>query len=76
VSSILISLLVCAYHLAYDSLKIMADGKVTLDDLKEVVRLAKLLESPVFVYHRVQTIEHTKHPFLLKSLYAVLMILP
>mmetsp|Transcript_8631 Transcript_8631/g.16904 ORF Transcript_8631/g.16904 Transcript_8631/m.16904 type:complete len:102 (+) Transcript_8631:1776-2081(+) len=44
--------------------------------LVQFSKLVHLLESPVFAHLRMQTIEHAKHPFLLKALYSILMILP
>jgi len=38
--------------------------------------LVQLLESPVFLYLRLQLLEPEKYPFLFKSLYGLLMLLP
>ena len=49
--------------------------------LQQLARLVQLIDSPVFVRKfyvdlRIQMLEHHRHPFLLKSLYAILMVLP
>lgn len=55
--------------------------KIDAELLQQLSRLVQLIDSPVFVRNfytdlRIQMLEHHKHPFLLKSLYAILMVLP
>lgn len=38
--------------------------------------MVQLLESPVFTELRLQLLEPQQHPYLLKALYGILMLLP
>jgi len=49
---------------------------MTVNFLLEIDKLVQLLESPIFTYLRLQLLEPEKYPFLFKSLYGLLMILP
>ena len=44
--------------------------------LVQIDKLVTLLESPVFTHLRLQLLEPTRYPHLLKSLYGLLMLLP
>eukprot|EP00757_Euglenozoa_sp_SAG-D1_P010114 gene10114-434_t len=50
--------------------------EATLHFLVQVDKLINLLESPVFTYIRLSLLEPAQHPFLIKMLYGILMILP
>ncbi len=39
-------------------------------------KLVQIMESPVFSFLRLQLLEPDKHPYLFKSLYGILMLLP
>ncbi|PIK58698.1 hypothetical protein BSL78_04381 [Apostichopus japonicus] len=52
------------------------DLEVTLDFLTEVDKLVQLIESPIFTYLRLQLLEGDQNPYLVKSLYGILMLLP
>jgi vacuole morphology and inheritance protein 14 len=54
----------------------LADLEVTVGFLMQLDKLVQLIESPIFIHTRLQLLEPQRHPFLLKSLYAVLMMLP
>eukprot|EP01125_Pyxidicula_operculata_P004646 TRINITY_DN1747_c0_g1_i1.p1 TRINITY_DN1747_c0_g1~~TRINITY_DN1747_c0_g1_i1.p1 ORF type:complete len:1009 (+),score=224.85 TRINITY_DN1747_c0_g1_i1:1091-4117(+) len=53
-----------------------ADFEMTVNTLIEIDKLVQLLESPIFMYLRLQLLEPEKYPFLFKSLYGLLMLLP
>lgn len=76
VSCIGLCLLAQAYDLAYDMLLILSRAKVTVEMLSQLTRLVQVLETSVFVSLRVQMLEPHLHPFLLKALYGLLMLLP
>jgi vacuole morphology and inheritance protein 14 len=66
-----------AYQHAADLIPQFADPQlVTVPFLVQVDKLVTLLESPVFIFLRLQLLEPTQHPYLLKSLYGLLMLLP
>jgi len=44
--------------------------------LVEIDKLVQLLESPIFTSLRMQLLEPERYPFLFKSLYGLLMLLP
>jgi len=50
--------------------------EITANFLVQIDTLVQLLESPVFLYLRLQLLEPEKYPFLFKSLYGLLMLLP
>lgn len=50
--------------------------EVTVDFLTEIDKLVQLLESPIFTYLRLQLLEADQNPYLVKSLYGILMLLP
>jgi len=52
------------------------DLEITVNFLVEMDKLVQLLESPIFLYLRLQLLEPERHPFLFKSLYGLLMLLP
>ncbi|KNC71574.1 hypothetical protein SARC_15884, partial [Sphaeroforma arctica JP610] len=50
--------------------------EVSVGLLMEIDRLVKLLESPVFTFLRLHLLEPDGYPYLVKSLYGLLMLLP
>ena len=75
-SSLNLCLLVQAYKLAYDILLLLSKSPITVDIISQLARLVQLLESPIFTHLRMQVLEHAKHPYLLRALYGLLMMLP
>lgn len=69
-------LLAEAYELASALAFELADVDVTVGFLMQVDKLVQLIESPIFVHVRLHLLEPREHPFLLKSLYGLLMLLP
>jgi len=65
-----------AYELAAALVFQFAEIEVTVGFLMQVDKLVQLLESPIFIHLRLQLLEPARHPFLLKSLYGLLMLLP
>lgn len=50
---------------------------VTVELLAEIDKLVQLIESPIFIYLRLQLLDHCEDStFLVKSLYSLLMLLP
>eukprot|EP01111_Echinosteliopsis_oligospora_P017453 TRINITY_DN7564_c0_g1_i1.p1 TRINITY_DN7564_c0_g1~~TRINITY_DN7564_c0_g1_i1.p1 ORF type:complete len:699 (-),score=172.12 TRINITY_DN7564_c0_g1_i1:78-2174(-) len=75
--SLLSLCLLCqAYEHATLLLTSFADLSMSLSLLLELDKLVQLLESPIFVYLRLQLLEPEKYPHLFKALYGILMILP
>jgi len=71
----------CLYAQAYQHaavlIPLLAEPEmVTVPFLVQIDKLVTLLESPVFTHLRLQLLEPSRYPFLLKSLYGVLMLLP
>ncbi|CAG9332147.1 unnamed protein product [Blepharisma stoltei] len=75
-STLILLYLIQGYELAYDLFGILSKCRVTLSLLTQLAKLVKVLDSPLFVHLRIQMLEYQKYPFLLKSLYALLMFLP
>ncbi|OMJ89738.1 hypothetical protein SteCoe_8003 [Stentor coeruleus] len=76
VSALSLTFLVQAYELSYEMLHIVSRSLITSELLTQLARFVQFLNSPAFVYLRLQLLNHYKYPYLLKSLYAILMILP
>lgn len=53
-----------------------ADFEITVNTLMEIDKLVQLLESPIFLHLRLQLLEPEKYPYLFKTLYGLLMLLP
>ncbi|KJE95353.1 HEAT repeat-containing protein [Capsaspora owczarzaki ATCC 30864] len=76
VSTFALCYLAQVYPHACDLIQRFGDLDVTASLLVEVDKLIQLLESPIFTYLRLQLLEPERHPFLVKSLYGLLMLLP
>lgn len=76
VATFSLCLLAQAYELASALCFQLADIDVTVGFLMQVDKLVQLIESPIFVHVRLHLLEPKQHPFLLKSLYGLLMLLP
>ena len=64
------------YELAYSSIQVYGDQELHLYDLVQLDILVQLFESPLFSRMRLQLIEYSKYPYLYRSLYGILMMLP
>lgn len=53
-----------------------ADIEITLPTLIQLDKLINLLEAPVFTFLRLQLLEPAQYPYLYKTLYGLLMLLP
>ncbi|GAA5966035.1 hypothetical protein JCM3765_006545 [Sporobolomyces pararoseus] len=76
VATFTLCLLAQAYEQACALLQIFAELEITVPLLIQIDKLVQLLESPVFTALRLQLLEPEKHPYLLKALYGLLMLLP
>lgn len=75
-SALSLCLLTSNYELAYLIIKNLAELEVTFQLLTQLDVLVQLLESPIFLKLRLQLLEPEKHPYLQKTLYGILMVLP
>ncbi|ABN65902.2 predicted protein [Scheffersomyces stipitis CBS 6054] len=75
-SALSLCLLTSNYELAYLIIKSLSESEVNFQLLTQVDILVQLLESPIFLKLRLQLLEPEKHPYLYKTLYGLLMILP
>ncbi|XP_049850495.1 protein VAC14 homolog [Schistocerca gregaria] len=69
-------LLAQVYKHAFDLILNFSSLEITVDFLVEIDKLIQLLESPVFMYLRLQLLEPDKYPYLFKALFGLLMLLP
>mmetsp|Transcript_25432 Transcript_25432/g.61263 ORF Transcript_25432/g.61263 Transcript_25432/m.61263 type:complete len:723 (-) Transcript_25432:110-2278(-) len=76
VSTFSLCLLAQVYELAAGLIQHMAETEVTVGFLMQVDKLVQLIESPIFIQLRLQLLEPHQHPYLVKSLYGLLMLLP
>lgn len=75
-SALSLCLLTSNYELAYLIIKSFSELEVSFQLLTQLDILVQLLESPIFLKLRLQLLEPEKHPYLYKTLYGLLMILP
>ncbi|PVU97163.1 hypothetical protein BB561_000710 [Smittium simulii] len=76
VSTLILCFLAQQYELSYNIIVFISSKEILLSLLKELDQLVQLLESPVFSLLRVQLLDQNKYPYLIASMYALLMILP
>jgi len=76
VATFSLCLLAQAYELASALVFQMAEIEVSVGFLMQIDKLVQLIESPIFIHLRLQLLEPARYPFLLKSLYGLLMLLP
>ncbi|XP_054714365.1 protein VAC14 homolog [Uloborus diversus] len=76
VATVSLCLLSQNYKHACDLLHLFSDIEVTVEFLTEIDKLVQLIESPIFTYLRLQLLDSQENPFLVKSLYGLLMLLP
>lgn len=69
-------LLAQSYEHAFALITCFANLELTVEFFISIDKLVQLLESPLFVSLRLQLLEPHAHPFLVKSLYGLLMLLP
>lgn len=75
-SALSLCLLTANYDLAFLIIKSLSELEVTFQLLTQLDILVQLLESPIFLKLRLQLLEPEKNPYLYKTLYGLLMILP
>ncbi|XP_015918510.1 protein VAC14 homolog [Parasteatoda tepidariorum] len=76
VATVSLCLLAQTYKHACDLLQLFGDIEVTVDFLTEIDKLVQLIESPIFTFMRLQLLDAQQNPYLVKSLYGLLMLLP
>ncbi|CAH2353148.1 vacuole morphology and inheritance protein 14 [[Candida] railenensis] len=75
-SALSLCLLTSNYELAFLIIKNLSESEINFQLLTQLDILVQLLESPIFVKLRLQLLEPEKNPYLYKTLYGLLMILP
>ncbi|XP_072991145.1 protein VAC14 homolog isoform X1 [Typha latifolia] len=75
-ATISLCLLAQVYHHASSIIQSLGEEDVNVKFLMQLDKLIRLLETPIFAYLRLQLLEPAKHPWLLRSLYGLLMLLP
>ncbi|CUM67454.1 uncharacterized protein PRCAT00005150001 [Priceomyces carsonii] len=75
-SALSLCLLTSNYELAYLIIKNLSELEVDFQLLTQLDILVQLLESPIFLKLRLQLLEPERNPYLYKTLYGLLMILP
>lgn len=76
VATVSLCLLTQNYKHACDLLRQFEEIEVTVEFLTEIDKLVQLIESPIFTYLRLQLLDAPQNPYLVKSLYGLLMLLP
>ncbi|KAF8117482.1 hypothetical protein N665_0009s0011 [Sinapis alba] len=69
-------LLAQAYQHASVVIQSLVEEDINVKFLVQLDKLIRLLETPIFTYLRLQLLEPGRHPWLLKTLYGLLMLLP
>eukprot|EP01065_Artemidia_motanka_P035579 TRINITY_DN43491_c0_g1_i1.p1 TRINITY_DN43491_c0_g1~~TRINITY_DN43491_c0_g1_i1.p1 ORF type:complete len:696 (+),score=280.03 TRINITY_DN43491_c0_g1_i1:61-2088(+) len=76
VAVVSLCLLSRAYELSCTLIKSFGEREITVSMMVQIDKLVQLLESPVFTYIRVALLEPAEHPYLVKTLFGILMLLP
>lgn len=76
VSTLTLCFLCQQYHLAYNIIYSFGELSIQVSFLLQITKLINLLESPIFVSLRLQLLEGQQYPYLLKSMYGLMMLLP
>lgn len=76
VATVSLCLLAQAYSQASRVVCSFGELTISVDLLVQVDQLVQLLETPVFTHLRLQLLEPSLHPALLKALYGLLLLLP
>ncbi len=71
-----ICLIAQAYEHASELVLQFAAMEISLPFLLQIDKLVQLIESPVFTHVRLHLLEPELHPFLLKTMWGILMLLP
>lgn len=75
-ATISLCLLAQAYQHASSVLQLVVEKDIDMRFLFQLDKLVKLLEMPIFSHLRLQLLEPGQYPWLLKTLYGLLMLLP
>eukprot|EP01063_Lacrimia_lanifica_P034429 TRINITY_DN6366_c0_g2_i1.p1 TRINITY_DN6366_c0_g2~~TRINITY_DN6366_c0_g2_i1.p1 ORF type:complete len:740 (+),score=252.70 TRINITY_DN6366_c0_g2_i1:106-2325(+) len=76
VSLLGLCLLARAYEHAYTLVQAFGEMEMTVGMLLEIDKLIQMIESPVFTYLRLALLEPEDNPYLVKTLFGILMLLP
>ncbi|VVC39548.1 Armadillo-type fold,Vacuolar protein 14 C-terminal Fig4-binding domain,HEAT, type 2,Armadillo-like [Cinara cedri] len=76
VAAVALCLLTQNYFLVCKLLQTFASMDVTIDLLIEIDKLIQLLESPIFIYLRMELLDEPVNHYLIQALYGLLMIMP
>ncbi|KAL0485225.1 VAC14 [Acrasis kona] len=76
VATLSLCLLSKAYKHASALVASFAEIEITVSFLVQIDNLVQMLESPIFADLRLQLLEPQKNPYLLKTFYGILMLLP
>uniref|UniRef100_A0A0A9X6L4 Protein VAC14 homolog n=1 Tax=Lygus hesperus TaxID=30085 RepID=A0A0A9X6L4_LYGHE len=76
VATISLCLLTQNYEHTCDLIMILANYEISVEFLAEVDRLIQLIESPIFIYLRLELLQVPHNYYLIRSMYGLLMLLP
>nr|CCC91461.1 conserved hypothetical protein [Trypanosoma congolense IL3000] len=76
VSTLSLCLLSRAYEHAYQLVRLMGSSELSANTLVQLERLARLIETPAFSYIRIALMEPSKCLPLVRTLFAIQLILP
>lgn len=75
-ATLALCLLAQAYEHAYACLEIVARLEITVSTLVQIDKLIQSIEGPVFASLRMHLLDPWGHPYLYKTLFGMLMVLP
>lgn len=64
------------YEHAYNLINLFGNIEITINLLITIDKLVQLIESPIFTYLRLDLLDSNKNHYLVRALYALLMLLP
>lgn len=76
IATIALGLLTQNYEHVCNVITTLSNYEVTVEFLAEIDRLIQLIESPIFIYLRLQLLESPQNYHLIRAMYGLLMLLP
>lgn len=64
------------YRLAYEVIISLSREQVSNETIIGLCKFVNLFESPSFIFLRLQMLQRSRYPYLVESIYALMMLLP
>lgn len=62
--------------MAYEVIVALSREQISNETIASLCKFVNFLESPNFIYMRLQMLERSRYPYLVESIYSLMMLLP